>query len=55
MTLDQIRYKLRDRNLAFIAREIGVTKSWLNAIRRGDVKRISNDLEQKLITYLEAS
>lgn len=45
-----IRQKLKDRNLAAIARNIGVSRSYLSKYMSG--KDISEATKQKLISYL---
>ena len=54
MTLEQIREALRDRNLAFVGRELKVTRSYLQAIRAGKV-RPSNETQKRISDYLERS
>lgn len=55
MTLEQIKQKLGDRNLAEVGRRINVSKTWLNGIRRGVVTSLSPDMKKKLSDYLEAN
>lgn len=55
MQLPEIREKLSDRNLAEVGRRIGVTRVWLNAIRRGVVTELSEDMHKKLTDYLKAN
>lgn len=50
----QIIKKLEDRNLAKVASQIGVTRSWLHAIRSGQV-RLSENTRQKLVDYFNAN
>lgn len=51
----QIRAALQDRNLAAVARSLNVTRSYLQAFRSGKVKKISNDMRQKLHDYLTSN
>ena len=52
MTNEQIIEALGDRNLAEVGRRIGVTRSYLQAIRSGKVTKLSDDFRQKLSDYL---
>lgn len=53
LTLEQIINRLADRNLAVVAREIGVTRAYLSAIRAGRASNPSYDMVKKLSDYLE--
>lgn len=51
MNLEQIKEKLSDRNLAEVARRIGVTRAYLSSIMKG--QKISEEMRKKLSDYLE--
>ena len=53
LTIDEIRYRLNDRNLAVIAEKLGVSRAHLSAIRRGQATGSVQFLE-RLSAYLEA-
>lgn len=52
LDIKEIQKQLEDRNLAAVARKLGVTRSWLQAIRSGKAV-CSKDTQQKLSDYLE--
>jgi plasmid maintenance system antidote protein VapI len=52
MTLENIRENLSDRNLAEVARRIGVTRAWLSAIKNG--ASCSDQMRFKIVKYLVA-
>lgn len=53
MNLDQIKSKLSDRNLSEVARRLGVTRSYMSAIKKGVVVKLSDDMQKKLTKYFE--
>jgi transcriptional regulator with XRE-family HTH domain len=53
LTIEQIKDRLSDRNLAEVARRVGVTRAYLSAITNDRVKP-SYDMLVKLSDYLEA-
>lgn len=53
LTLDQIRHKLKDRRLAIIAKEIGISYPTLLAISQGKAKNPSYRIVQLICDYLE--
>ena len=50
LTIEEIRVKLSDRNLAEVARRIGVTRAYLSAICNG--KSAGYETIKKLSDYL---
>lgn len=52
MTLENIREHLSDRNLAEVARRVGVTRAWLSAIKNGS--NCSDEMRFKIVRYLES-
>lgn len=54
MTIEQIREALRDRNLAFVGRELMITRSYLQAIRAGKTTP-SQETQNRIAAYLERS
>lgn len=53
MTLVQIREALKDKNLAYVAREIGMTRQKLWAIAKGETANPSMLTAEKISEYLE--
>lgn len=53
LEIEEIKIKLSDRNLAEVARRIGVTRSYLSAICKGKkpgyetIKKLSDYLDEK--------
>lgn len=54
MTIEEVRIKLSDRNLAEVARRIGVSRAYLSYIAKG-VQLPSYEILEKLTRYLEAN
>lgn len=54
LSLEQIRDRLDDKNLAEIGRKIGVTRAYLAALRGGLRVNPSYTLIKQLSDYLEA-
>ena len=52
LTIEQIRDRLSDRNLAEVARRIDVTRPWLSAVVNDKVP-VSDSMIEKLSNYLE--
>ena len=52
LTIEQIADRMSDRNLAEVARRLGVTRAWLSAIINGKAKP-SYDMLLKISEYLE--
>lgn len=52
MTIDQIREKMADRNIAEVARRLGITRVWLSAILNGR-GRPSYEMLERISAYLE--
>jgi len=53
MTLDEVRAALNDRNLSMVAESVGVTRSYLSAIRSGKAGNPSYEMVKRLSEYLE--
>lgn len=53
LSIEQIREKLKDRNLAEVSRRLGVTRVYLSAIRNGHVTP-SYKMVAALSDYLES-
>lgn len=53
MTLDEIRNKLKDRNLSYVAREIGMSRQQLWAIIKGRNTNPTIKTMRKIQKYLE--
>ena len=53
MTLAEIKKRLSDRNLAEVARRIGCTRSYLQAIT-SEKQPLSDRMQDKLTKYLNA-
>lgn len=53
LTLQQIRERLHDRNLAYIGREIGVSAQYMADLAKGTAKNPSYVVLMKLSSYLE--
>ena len=54
LTIEQIKTKLSDRNLAEVARRITVTRAYLSALVN-DKRPIGPVMQKKLSDYLEAN
>lgn len=55
MTLELIKEKLSDRNVAEVARRLGVTRAYLNAVKNGSVEKLSDHMHDKLKIYFEVN
>lgn len=53
LTIEEIKEKLKDRNLTEVAKNIGVTGAYLSAIRNGTKLNPSYEVVKKLSDYLE--
>jgi transcriptional regulator with XRE-family HTH domain len=53
LTIEQIREKLKDKNLSEVGRRIGFTGAYLSAICRGVAKNPSYEMVKKISDYLE--
>lgn len=53
LTINEIRKRLEDRNLAAVARKVGVTRVWIHAIYTGKVDSCSPDLQARLSQYFK--
>lgn len=53
LTLQQIRERLHDRNLAYIGREVGVSAQYMADIAKGKATNPSYVVLMKLSSYLE--
>ena len=52
LTLQQIRERLHDRNLAYIGREIGLSAQYMADLAKGTAKNPSYVVLMKLSSYL---
>lgn len=53
LTIKEIRFHLRDRNLAQVAREIGMSRQQLHLIANGITQDPRGSTLEKLTEYLE--
>lgn len=54
LTLEQIKEKLKDRNLSEVGRRLGMTRAYLSALARGKFQPSYENLK-KLSDYLEGN
>lgn len=52
LSIEQIKEKLTDRNLAEVSRRLGITRAYLGMIANGQ-RKPSYDILKKLSDYLE--
>lgn len=55
LTIREIRFRLRDRNLSMVAREIGMTRQQLWAIANGVTANPTGNTLEKISDYLEGA
>jgi transcriptional regulator with XRE-family HTH domain len=53
LTIKEIQEKLKDRNLAAVARNIGYTRAGVHKLASGKSKKPTYELIKKLSDYLE--
>jgi hypothetical protein len=53
LTIEEIKQRLSDRNLAEVGRRIKVTRAYLHGIKTGRVDKLSADMHSRLSDYLE--
>ena len=53
LSIEEIQELLKDRNLSKVAESVGVTSSYLSAIRKGSKINPSYDVIKKLSDYLK--
>ena len=54
LSLEEIRYKLKDRRLSVVSKEIGVSYPTLLAIYKGEAKNPSYRIIELICNYLES-
>lgn len=53
LTLEEIKKKLSDRNISAVAKNIGMTRQFISAVKTGKAPNPSYDTVKKLSDYLE--
>lgn len=54
MQLSEIRKALDDRNVSEVSRRLYVSRTYLQGIRSGKVKKISENMRKRLTEYLSS-
>lgn len=53
LTLEEIKERLSDRNISAVAKNIGMTRQFISAVKTGRAPNPSYDTVKKLSDYLE--